>query len=393
MRRNSFRHFLPLFALIISISLAPSPLRARTNNDAYSQLEPAAQTVAMAINQMRAQAGLSPLAVNSLLNVAAQNHVNDMIANRNYSHTGSDGSSVRTRVQRTGYAASTWVSENWVSVNDPSMAIQWWMNSFVHRNNILNRNWHELGIGAGYQARNKQHIFVAVFTAGESSDSVVVMPPAPEPPPIPAGGLQYQIRRGDTLLSIGLRYGVEWPVIAAANGLNEFSVLQIGKVIRIPGVEENVGGPIDNVQAAAQPAEVAPAVRDDGTFIRRYTVQPGDTLAAVAAIYNLSWQELARANGLGEFSVLTVGKQLRIPGAVKAAESEYASPNPQANTLSAASASQPTAPELPTEHIVAPGDTIFGIATRYNIEWQELLRLNQMTENSVLSLGQKIRLR
>ncbi|MEZ4683824.1 MAG: CAP domain-containing protein [Caldilineaceae bacterium] len=252
-----------------------------------------AQTVAMAINQMRAQAGLPPLAVNSLLNLAAQNHVNDMITNYNYSHSGSDGSTVRQRVQRTGYAASTWVSENWVSVNDPSMAIQWWMNSYVHRNNILNPNWHELGIGAGYQASNSQHIFVAVFTAGESGDSITVMPPEPEPLPIPAGGMQYQIQPGDTLLSIGLRYGVEWPIIARANSLSEFSVLQIGQVIRIPGVD-SVGGYVADVQAAAQ-SDAGAAEADQGdTFIRRYTVQQGDTLAGIAAIYNLSWQELAR---------------------------------------------------------------------------------------------------
>jgi len=370
-----------LFSLIFLLTFAPFTVYAQDGNDAFGQLAAPAQTVAMAINQMRAQAGLPPLAINASLNSAAQHHVNDMINNYNYSHTGSDGSNVRQRVQRTGYAASTWVSENWVSVNDPSMAIQWWMNSYVHRNNILNTNWHEVGIGAG--AQGGQHIFVAVFAAGESGDSVVVMPPEPEPLPIPAGGLQYQIRPGDTLLSIGLRFGVEWPMIAGANGLNEFSVLQIGQNIRIPGVE-NIGGYVEDSQA---PIQAAAATNDtqhnDGGFVRRYTVQPGDTIAGVAAIYQLSWQEVARENGLGEYSVISVGQELRIPGAIKQPK---AADEEQTESVSAASAS-------PSEHVVAPGDTIISIALQYDMGWQELLNLNQLDDDSMLQLGQTIRLR
>ena len=382
MEQNILLRRLLLFPLISLFVLIPFAAHAQDGTDAFGQLAPPAQTVAMAINQMRAQAGLPPLAINPLLNVAAQNHVNDMIANYNYSHTGSDRSNVQQRVQRTGYAASTWVSENWVSVNDPSMAIQWWMNSYVHRNNILNTNWHELGIGAGYQGG--QHIFVAVFTAGESGDSVVVMPPPPEPLPIPAGGMQYQIQPGDTLLSIGLRYGVEWPMIAGANGLNEFSVLQIGQVIRIPGVE-NVGGYIDQAQASVQSVVAEDDTqRNDGTFIRRYTVQPGDTLAGVASIYQLSWQEIANANGLGEFSVISVGQELRIPGIIQ--QPNAVADEEKEEAVSAASTDS-------NEHIVVPGDTIISIALHYEIDWQELLRLNQLSENAMLQLGQSIRLR
>ncbi|MCB0127938.1 MAG: LysM peptidoglycan-binding domain-containing protein [Caldilineaceae bacterium] len=370
--------------------LSRSPLFAQTEGDAFAQLSPNAQTVAMAINQMRAQAGLPPLAINPQLNLAAQNHVNDMLANHNYGHYGSDGSNVRQRVQRTGYAASTWVSENWVMVSDPNMAIQWWMNSYVHRNNILNQNWHELGIGAGFQESNAQHIFVAVFTAGDSGDSVVVMPPEPEPLPIPAGGIQYQIQPGDTLLSIGIRYGVEWPLIAGANNLSEFSLLQIGQVIRIPGVE-NVGGYVNEVQAATA---LAPTVSNDNTtsdntFVRRYTVQPGDTLAGVAAIYAISWQALASENGLWENSVLSIGQELRIPGVVERPKQAGAEQDKAHDSSAAESATE----DGPATHTVQAGDTIISIATHYGLNWHDLLQINQMNEQSVLALGQTIRLR
>ncbi len=363
-----------LFMLFHSL-LSTMPVQAQSEGDALSQLNPAAQTVAMAINQMRVQAGLPPLAINGMLNYAAQVHVDDMVGNGNYSHTGSDGSNVRQRVQRTGYG-NAWASENWVSVNDPSTAIQWWMNSTVHRNNILNGNWHELGIGASGYMGNGQMIFVAVFAGGGNGDSVMVMPPAPEAPPIPTGGMQYTVQSGDTLLSIGLRYGIEWPMIAGANGLNEFSLLQIGQTLRIPGVDEEG----DNAVSAASREADAPKVNSDGTFVRRYTVQPGDTIVGIATIYNLAWQEVAAENGLGEFSVISVGQELRIPGVVKGP--------PPANTggpIADAAA--------PAEHSVAPGDTIISIAVRYDLDWQELMALNKLTESSVLSLGQKLRLR
>lgn len=368
--------FLLTFPLVIS-ALLVSPVFAQDGGDVLSQLAPAAQTVALAVNGARAQAGLPPLALHPLLNLAAQNHVNDMVANYNYSHTGSDGSNVKQRVQRTGYASSTWASENWVSVNDPSMAIQWWMNSTVHRGNILNGNWHEYGIGTGSHPGNGQIIFVVVFAAGESGDAAqIVMPPPPEPLPIPSGGADYTIQPGDTLLSIGLRYNVEWPVIATANGLSEFSLLQIGQVIRLPGVD-GVGGPVATASSSAA-SDVEESTGD--VFIRRYTVQPGDTLVGIASIYGLSWQEVAAENGLGEFSVIPVGKEIRIPGAVKRADSP----------IEEKAAVQES---IPDSHTVANGETVISIAVRYGLSWQELLQLNNLTETSILQLGQELRIR
>jgi LysM repeat protein len=39
------------------------------------------------------------------------------------------------------------------------------------------------------------------------------------------------------------------------------------------------------------------------------------------------------------------------------------------------------------------GDTIFGIATQYGLNWQALLTLNGLSENSVIQIGQQIKLK
>ncbi len=362
-----------LITPLISPFLFPTAVFAQ---DVLGQLDGAAQTVAISINQARAQAGLPPMGLHPLLNAAAQNHVNDMVANYNYSHTGSDGSNVRQRVQRTGYG-NAWASENWVSVNSPGEAIQWWMNSTVHRANILSGNWREYGIGVGRHPGNGQIIFVAVFAGGEGGDAgQIVMPPAPQPLPVPAGGSTYTIQTGDTLLSIGLRYGVEWPVIATANGLSEFSLLQIGQTIRLPGVDD-VEAAAQTVAASAKQEEAV--VRPGEEFVRRYTVQPGDTLVGIASIYGLSWEEVARENGLREFSVISVGTEIRIPGAVTRATPPVDETVPE--------------PPKPETHKVENGETIISIAARYDIGWKELLELNKLSESTILALGQEIRIK
>lgn len=400
-------HFLLAMPLVLPIFFAAP---AYAQDDILGQLDPAAQTIALAINQQRAQAGLPLLALHPLLNLAAQTHVDDMVANYNYSHTGTDGSNVKQRVQRTGYG-SNWASENWVSVSSPELAIQWWMNSYVHRANILNGNWHEYGIGVGRHPDNGEMIFVAVFAAGQNGDvAQVVIPPEPEPLPIPAGGVDYTVQPGDTLLSIGLRYNTEWPVIATANGLSEFSILQIGQVIRLPGVD-SIGGPVADTSTAAstesttsEEAATTDAAETGDVFVRRYTVQPGDTLVGIASIYGITWQDLAAENHLGEFSVISVGKELRIPGELKRADTpvQEAASDQQSAQNTAPADTTATAEDVLTAaaaktaeeyYEVKRGDTIISIATHYQMGWQELLDLNQLTDSSILQLGQKIRIR
>ena len=64
------------------------------------------------INAERVDQGLAAYAVDSRLRAAARVHATDMACNHFTSHTGSDGSSVRDRVERQGYSWS-WIGENY----------------------------------------------------------------------------------------------------------------------------------------------------------------------------------------------------------------------------------------------------------------------------------------
>jgi LysM repeat protein len=56
--------------------------------------------------------------------------------------------------------------------------------------------------------------------------------------------------------------------------------------------------------------ETADAGGDGGT----HTVQPGDTIASIAARYGTTAQAIVAANGLPDANHINVGQQLSIPG-------------------------------------------------------------------------------
>jgi LysM repeat protein len=312
----------PLIVCLAFLIIALSGVNAAAQGggDPLGSLPAEAQSIVLAVNRVRSEAGLTPLAVNALLNQAAQSHVDDMIAHRRYGHRGSDGTYVLQRVARTGYPLIGRPGENWVAVRDAERAIRWWMSDRVHRDNILDPRWREIGVGFGPHPGGWGLIFVTNFTAGSDGQLAAqsaAEQQAPEPVTleVPADGLDYAIEPGDTLIGIGVKYGVDWPLIAAANGLAAESVLRIGQIIRLPGVNT----PVPSAQAVARIAQDddagAAPLAGPATL---YTVQPGDTLSGIVVRFHVKWQDIAKANRLTEQSVLKIGLALRIPGSGEA---------------------------------------------------------------------------
>jgi len=114
-----------------------------------------AATVFSLINQTRSSYGLDPLSLNNSLSAAARVHSTDMACNNFISHSGTDGSNWSDRISAQGYQFSTYPLEN-IYVGDPQFGgdaqgtVTWWMNSQVHRENILNDRITETGVGYVY---------------------------------------------------------------------------------------------------------------------------------------------------------------------------------------------------------------------------------------------------
>ncbi len=106
--------------------------------------------IARLINEARAQHGLPPLAYNPTLASIAQAHAEDCLQRGWGSHTGSDGSNVRSRMLHAGYTPLRW-SECWAHTQSPQDAMHIWMDETPpndpHRRTILNPALTEIGVG------------------------------------------------------------------------------------------------------------------------------------------------------------------------------------------------------------------------------------------------------
>lgn len=102
---------------------------------------------------------------------------------------------------------------------------------------------------------------------------------------------------GDTLWSIATLNNLSPETVAAANGLSPDAHVVLGTTIQVPAPGE----------AAAAPAQGAPPA------LGAYTVQPGDTLSAIAARAGMSANEIAWMNGLDPAGPLLSGTALKLP--------------------------------------------------------------------------------
>ena len=359
------------------------------------------------INQARAQRGLPLYLLNPALSQVAQNHVNDVIANGRLGHVGSDGSRVAGRVGRAGYAASQ-VSENWVYSRDLVRGFRWWMADPPHRANILSSKFTEIGVGMTPHPNGWGQVWVVDFATaanGPAPDSILIGDPpaaaavAAAAEPAALDGSTYVIQAGDTLDALARRLGISWQRLAEHNGITDPTLLQVGQVLEIPGrtpeapvvtteaaaapdTAATPAPPPADTAAAPAPAEASPApaaaaepapAEAPAPAIKptTHTVRAGESLATIAPRYGLSWQTLADINGLDGRSILQVGQVLR---------------------LEKPTASVSVSTNKPATITVRKGDSLYSLAMRYKLAWQDLAKVNGLTSKSVLQVGQVLRL-
>lgn len=157
--------------------------------------------------------------------------------------------------------------------------------------------------------------------------------------------LEYTVKSGDTVYGISKQFGVEAIDISTLNNLGD-SVIQIGQVLKIPTKTGN---------------------NPNGMFT--YTVKRGDSLYSIARVYETTVDEIKKLNHLTSNN-LSIGQQLQIP------ETDF---------------SVTTKPDY-TTYTVKRGDTLYGIAKKYNIPVNTLIVDNAL-QNNVLAIGQVLNIR
>ncbi len=128
-----------------------------------NQSNPVQQSILDLSNAARENSDLGRLSFSTELNAAAQRHANDLANGAQFSHTGSDGSSMKDRIQDSGYKYWS-IAENIYYQsprNRPERAVQGWLKSPGHRRNLLNARFTEMGVG--YATNGRDHYYVQVF--------------------------------------------------------------------------------------------------------------------------------------------------------------------------------------------------------------------------------------
>ena len=115
-------------------------------------------------------------------------------------------------------------------------------------------------------------------------------PQPPGPPSPPGGGLWHPVWAGETLSSIGWRYGANPYEICRVNGLVDCNLIYAGQTLWIPSGWDGGG----------QPA-------------RFHIVRPGETLSGIGRWYGASPWAIAQANGIANMNLIFVGQSLFIP--------------------------------------------------------------------------------
>lgn len=103
------------------------------------------------LNAERRARGLQSLEWNNEVAGVARLHSQNMADKGFFSHRGSDGSMVDDRADRMGLGGWKMIGENIAYMkgyDDPaSLAVEKWMESTAHRNNLLGPTWKESAVG------------------------------------------------------------------------------------------------------------------------------------------------------------------------------------------------------------------------------------------------------
>jgi murein DD-endopeptidase MepM/ murein hydrolase activator NlpD len=116
----------------------------------------------------------------------------------------------------------------------------------------------------------------------------------------------YTVKAGDTLFGIAVAHAVPMEAIVAANAglIEDPSLIQAGWEIVIPGQLTGT--------------RRGPAPTGDG--VSTYSIQPDDTLGALADRWGTTIAAIAELNGIVNASLIFVGQRIRRPGASTAEE-------------------------------------------------------------------------
>jgi LysM repeat protein len=348
--------------LLLGLLLLSGP---RISDDSLeaAQSGPAAEILQL-INNFRASQGLPPFQYNGTLAIAAQSHATWMAQNVIYSHTGAGGSSPLSRATAAGY--SGYVVENIVGgwQMSPRQGLIWWQNSPVHHNTLVTSSYPQAGVGFASNGTENMYVLVVGRPPGPyentrppgtnvATAAPLIVTPIELAEPREDGSIVHVIQQGQAMWTIAAYYDVDLDYLYLINGLTEDNVLHPGDevTVRLADGQEPPPTPTPplthivregesawsialqngigldylyllnnmNADSMLQPGDELVVRLAEGqappptpTPPTHHVVRSGQSLWLIAALYNLTLEELMALNNLTPESIIRAGDELLV---------------------------------------------------------------------------------
>lgn len=216
----------------------------------------------------------------------------------------------------------------------------------------------------------------------------------------------YTLRPGEKLEQVAPRFGMTVAGLKAANGLQGRVHLASGATLLVAGEGNDPNDPAEAaaLTAPSTPSEPAPPVEKPAvakakaeattpaapamvTRTHIHKVRKGETLLGIAERYDMSVADLKQRNKLRSNQV-NYGTRLTVvttePDRSTAASTAQSKSRVQVEIASKPTATNEARPAAARRtHTVRRGDTLFGIAERYDMTVAELKQLNKLRSDRV----------
>ncbi|RZR49596.1 LysM peptidoglycan-binding domain-containing protein [Vibrio vulnificus] len=176
--------------------------------------------------------------------------------------------------------------------------------------------------------------------------------------------VRYKVRSGDTLSVLAEKHNTTSEVIRTANSLNGNNI-RVGQYLLIPTSQKDASA--YTLSAANRLAKTQATAR--GKYKLTHTVKSSESLWSIAKANKVDHQALAKWNGMGPRDTLRIGQDLVIW--------KESSEGAIIRTVF---------------YKVRSGDTISGIATKFKVKSNDIVKWNALQNQKYLKPGQQLKL-